>query len=191
MSATPTSISKTPLSRTTRLLHWIVALFMISLLAVGIYMAETSAYNLYPIHKSMGVIALIFVLWRVVWRIKNGWPKPVSVYKKHEQLLSKLIHWVLIIGTLLMPISGIIMSGMGGHGVSVFGLELIAANHALDNPKQVVPINAGLANAAHSMHGILGNVLIAAIVLHVVGAWKHHLVDKDNTLRRMLGLKLK
>lgn len=180
-----------PLSLTTRLLHWIVAFFMIGLIAVGIYMDEAKVYSLYPIHKSLGIIAFVFIMTRVVWRVMKGWPTPVSQYHKHEQILSKIIHWILIIGTVLMPLSGMMMSGAGGHGLSVFGLELLAANHAPNNPDQTIPLNPTLAGLGSKVHGIVGNVLIAAIVLHVVGAWKHHLVDKDNTLRRMLGLKLK
>lgn len=180
-----------PLSLTTKLLHWLVAILMIGLIAVGMYMEENAAFHLYPIHKSLGVVAFAFILARVLWRIKKGWPIPVSNYHKHEQMLAKLVHWVLIIGTLLMPISGMMMSGMGGHGVSVFGMELMAKNYAENNPKLVVPIDPYLASVGHSIHGIVGNVLVIAIVLHIVGAWKHHLVDKDNTLRRMLGLRLK
>lgn len=184
-------VTKQPLSLTTKLLHWIVAIFMISLIAVGIYMNENGVYALYPIHKSMGVIAFVFILWRVIWRVKQGWPTPVSQYHKHEQMLSKLVHWVLIIGTIIMPISGMIMSGFGGHGVAVFGLELVAENYANGNPNVKVPINAELSALGSRMHGVVGTVLIGAILLHVVGALKHHFLDKDNTLRRMLGMKLK
>lgn len=183
------NISRTPLSLTTRLLHWVVGLFMIGLITVGIYMDQASAYDLYPIHKSLGIIALVFILMRVVWRVMKGWPTPVSDYHKHEQMLSKVIHWVLIIGTLLMPISGMMMSGAGGHGLSVFGLELLASNHGPDG--KTVPLNASVAGFGSEVHGIVGYVLIGAIVLHVAGALKHHVVDKDNTLRRMLGLRLK
>lgn len=182
-----TEPSKTPLSLTTRLLHWLVAIFMIGLLAVGTYMEKNGVYDLYPIHKSMGVIAFVFILVRVVWRMKKGWPTPVSVYHKHEQMLSKIVHWVLIIGTLLMPISGMMMSGFGGHGISVFGLEIVPS---IDKT-QTSALNINLAQLGHNIHGILGKVLILAVILHIAGAWKHHLIDKDNTLRRMLGLKLK
>lgn len=191
MPANQPAPNKTPLSTMTRHLHWVVAIFMISLLAVGTIMDEFGIYSLYPIHKSMGVIAFIFILWRVVWRIKKGWPQPVSQYHKHEQRLSKLVHWVLIIGTLLMPISGMIMSGFGGHGVAIFGLELVAENYANGNPNVKVPIDAELSVLGSQVHAIVGKVLIAAILLHVTGALKHHIIDKDNTLRRMLGMQLK
>jgi cytochrome b561 len=85
-----------------------------------------------------------------------------------------------------MPISGFIMSGAGGYGVSVFGLEIIAAQFDLIT-KEAIPHNAQLAGFMHETHEIAGWTIIVAISLHIAGAIKHHFIDKDNTLRRMLG----
>jgi len=175
------------LSKTTVLLHWLVAIIMISLLSVGVYMAETETYFLYPIHKSIGVLIIIPVVWRVVWRIKNGWPSELSVASALQHTVAKLVHWVLILGTVLMPVSGMLMSGMGGHGIEVFGLELMAMNFNPDDAKEVMPINGALAGLGHEAHEIIGYILIAAVVLHIAGALKHELLDKDGTLRRMFG----
>jgi len=181
--------TKQKLSHITISLHWLVAIGIIALLAVGVYMEETHSYGLYPIHKSFGIIIFIFVLIRVAWRIKAGWPTPVSEYKNYEQVLSKLIHWVLIIGTVLMPVSGMMMSGLGGHGIIVFGVELMASNPDPDNANKVLALNGNLAGFGHSVHHWLGKIMIASVVLHVVGAFKHHIIDKDRTLLRMLGKK--
>ena len=175
------------LSSNTVLLHWIVAIMMIVLLGSGIYMEENEAFALYPWHKSFGVLIAAFVILRVLWRIKNGWPTPVSDYSSTEKLLSKVIHYLLIIGTVLMPISGFMMSAMGGHGVDFFGLELVAHNPDPANPKEVIALNGTLAGIGHKMHGLGGNLIIAGVVLHIIGALKHHIIDKDGTLRRMLG----
>jgi len=177
----------TSLSRTTVRLHWLVAIMMIGLLAVGIYMEEQEVYALYPWHKSLGVLILLLVLPRIVWRIMNGWPKSHEEHSSIETFLAKLVHWLLILGTLLMPISGMMMSGFGGHGIFVFGIELFAINPDPANPKEVIAVNGTLASFGHEVHGVGSNVLIVAIVLHVIGAIKHHLIDKDNTLNRMLG----
>lgn len=177
----------TSLSKTTRTLHWLVALFIISLLASGIYMAETKTYSIYYWHKSFGVIAMVLVLMRVAWRIKNGWPTPVSTYSAIEQLLAKVAHYILLIGSVLMPVSGFMMSAQGGHGVSLFSIELVARNANPENMRKVIAHNQELASLAHSIHHYLGLILIVVIILHIAGALKHHLVDKDNTLKRMLG----
>lgn len=177
----------TILSNTTVRLHWLVAIMMIGLLATGIYMEEQEVYALYPWHKSLGVLILLLVIPRIIWRILNGWPQAQGKYSSIETLLAKLVHWLLILGTILMPISGVMMSGFGGHGVFVFGIELMAMNPDPTNPTEALAVNELLAGLGHEMHGFGGDVLIVAIALHAVGAMKHHIIDKDNTLRRMLG----
>lgn len=175
------------LSSITVFLHWLVALCMIGLLAVGVYMAEAEVYSLYPIHKSLGFIVFFVVLLRVFWRVKNGWPTPASEYKAMEQRLSRIVHWVLILGTIIMPLSGILMSAYGGRGVFVFGLEVFPPNMNPENMKKTMPIDGDLAGFFHSVHHYIGYILIGAVTLHIVAALKHHFVDKDETLNRMKG----
>ena len=182
--------SREKLSSTTIFLHWVVGVLMIALLATGIYMEQTSAYALYPWHKSFGVIIVLFVVLRVFWRIKNGWPEHVGHYTSVEQFMAKLVHWLLITGTVLMPISGFLMSSMGGHGVMVFGWELFHHNPDPADPNKVIPINGAVAGFSHSLHWIAGYCIIAAVVLHIAGAIKHHVADKDGTLQRMLGRRV-
>lgn len=172
------------LSRTTILLHWIVGLGMIALIGVGLYMSQNKVFSLYPIHKSMGAILFVFIVWRVIWRMINGFPQPVGDYSVFEKLLSKIVHWVLIIGSLLYPISGMLMSVMGGRGAAIFSLELIAPNIVNGKP---VALNETLAGLGAQIHGMITPVIIIAIILHVVGAYKHHIIDKDDTMRRILG----
>ena len=182
--------SHSKLSTTTLSLHWVVGIMMISLLATGIYMEENEIFALYPWHKSFGILIATFVVLRVLWRIKNGWLSHVSDYSSIEKLLSKIVHYLLIIGTVLMPISGFIMSAMGGHGVDFFGLELFSRNPDPADPKEVIALNGPLAGIAHSMHKFAGITILVAVILHVVGALKHHVIDKDGTLRRMLGSEI-
>ncbi len=182
--------TKDKLSRLTIALHWLVGITIIGLIAVGIYMTENEAFALYPIHKSIGVLVFALVVWRVVWRAMNGWPRSVGDYSTLERISAKVVHWTLIVGTVLFPISGFIMSAAGGHGVAVFGLELVAANPDPANPGEVIALNGGMAQFARTLHGVLGNVMIAAILLHIAGAFKHHLFDRDGTLRRMLGARV-
>ena len=171
-------------------LHWLVGLTIIALLSVGWYMAEYDAYGLYPLHKSTGILVLSLVLVRVWWRLSNGWPAPASQYRAWEQALARVVHWVLIIGMVLMPLSGMLMSGAGGHGLDLYGLQLLAANPDPSNPGQVIALNETAAELGHETHEVLGTVLMVAVLLHVAGALKHHLIDKDGTLRRMLGARI-
>jgi cytochrome b561 len=175
------------LSPITRALHWLVALIIIGQLTVGFYMATFEVFALFPLHKAFGVIALLVILPRVIWRLKHGWPTPLRNYAAWEHKLALATHWVLILGTLLMPISGFIFSGASGHGVDIFGLVLAPTNPDPINLGKVIPFNKTVADAGHELHEILGYLMAFAIALHLAGALKHHIFDKDRTLLRMLG----
>ena len=79
------------------------------------------------------------------------------------------------------------MSGPGGHGLAIFGLEVYPHNHDPLDPTSISPFNEAMAGIAHDTHEIFGKVFILAITLHIAGALKHHLMDKNGALRRMLG----
>lgn len=181
------SDTRDKLSSGTVALHWIVAVGMLIMMAVGWYMAENEVHDIYPIHKSVGMVLLLFIVWRAARRLMMGFPPNVRAYPAWEHQLAVVVHWVLLIGTLLFPLSGMMMSAAGGHGLYLFGLELVPAHIVND---KAVPINKAAAEFGHTMHGLLLWVMLTAIVLHVAGALKHHLMDGDGTLRRMLGQRV-
>ncbi|PXX47651.1 cytochrome b [Undibacterium pigrum] len=176
------SLSKLSIS-----LHWIIAILIIGLCAVGLYMTRAEAWALYPVHKSLGVLVLVAAILRVIWRIKNGWPAAVAEYSRLEQITAKIIKWVLITGTIALPLSGMLFSGASGHGFGIFGLVLVPAQHMPGNPAEVLAYSEFWAKAGASLHQASAYLLIAAILLHLAGACKHHFIDRDATLRRMLG----
>lgn len=175
------------LSYPTRFLHWLVAFSIIGLTGVGIYMANMEAWFLYPLHKSIGLIVFVFIILRVIWRLRNPWPAAVGHYKKTEQMMAKVVHWVLLIGTIIMPLSGMVYSGLSGHGFGIFGWAVVEHNLNPERPGEVIAYSEYWANIGEQTHEILGYMLAATIVLHIAGALKHHLIDKDRTLLRMLG----
>ncbi|WP_280638118.1 cytochrome b [Shimia sp. R11_0] len=178
-------MSTKPLSKLERSLHWGVGLGMILLIGLGLYMSENRLFALYPIHKSLGVLLFAFILFRVVVRLRQGWPAHISQGAAWERKLALITHWILIAGTLVLPLSGILDGVMAGRGLSVFGLELIGAN--LSDEGQRLAISEGISDLAGTVHGFAGKFLVGVIALHVVGAFKHHVIDRDATLRRMLG----
>lgn len=179
--------TKENLGLATRSLHWVIAIGFITLTAVGIYMANTETWALYPLHKSVGIILFLVILLRVGWRAKQGWPTPVGEYQKIEQVLAKITHWTLLLGTLAMPISGMFYSGFSGHGFGIFGWTLVKSNYDPENPGQVIPYSESLSTISEQAHEVIGYTLVIAIALHIAGACKHHFLDKDQTLLRMLG----
>ncbi len=181
--------TKACLSSITIRLHWIVAVFMIFLTALGIYMEETEAESLFDLHISLGVLILAFVLPRLIWRYQNGWPEAVGEYSTPEQLSGKLVHWLLILATPLMPVSGLLMAIAGGYGLHFFGIELVTENIDPVDPEEVIALSPSLADLGDRIHSIGGNVLPIAVGLHIMGALKHHFIDRDCTLIRMLSVK--
>ena len=176
------------LSKTSRILHAVIAFAMIALLAVGIYMEEFEVFALYDIHKAFGAIVLVLAVIRVVWRISKGWPTALGHASKTQLLVAKAIHWILILATVVYPLSGVMMSVGGGHGLSIFGWVVVPEN--IDAATgEAVAVNEMIAGLGHNLHGTLTYFVIGAILLHVVGALKHHIIDKDGTLTRMSPLK--
>ena len=165
-------------------LHWAVGVFIIAMLALGLAMEEFELRFLYPVHKSIGIILFVFIVWRVWWRAVNGWPAPLGDEPQWQSIAARATHWVLILGTLLMPLSGIFMSVADGRGLAVFGMELLAAN--LNAVGGIVALSEPLEHFMHTVHAVTGKAIIAAIVLHIGAALWHHFVLKDGALRRML-----
>ena len=163
-----------------RSFHGVMAVMMIGLLAVGLYMEDLDPspqkWQLYGIHKALGMIILALVVLRILWRGTHRPPSPLGSWSAWEHRLAGLVHFLLYFGMILMPVSGYIMSSAGGHDISIFGLV---------NVPLLIEKNEDLGHTAKEIHELGGNALIAAIVLHFVGAMKHHIIDRDGTLRRM------
>jgi cytochrome b561 len=163
-------------------LHWIIAIAMIAMIGFGMYIEDLPRSpekgELMALHKSVGVIILVLAFIRIAWRAISQYPEALGQMSKMQELVAKLTLLVLILGTVLMPVSGIMMSIGGGHDLAVFGVQLIAGSG------EKIEL---LSKAGHIMHGLGGKLMIVFVILHILGAIKHERIDKDGTLSRMLG----
>ncbi|GAB6041175.1 cytochrome b [Endothiovibrio diazotrophicus] len=168
-----------------KLIHWVSAAVILTLLGVGIYMADlpeeaAGRLQLYGLHKSFGVVALLLVVARLVWlRVSPAPPLP-GVFEPKEQLVVKGIQKLLYLLMILVPVSGYVMSNAAGFPVPFFGL--------FDLPTLVAKSKA-IGGFAHEAHEILAYTLAALVALHVAGAIKHRLKSKGTAadiLQRML-----
>ncbi len=173
------------LSRQTVALHWVIGISMIALIAFGLYIEELPKSpekgELIGLHKSLGVLLLSLAILRLGWRVRNGFPTPLTTVPTWQERTAQVVHWLLLVGTIMIPVSGVMMSVGGGYPVGIFGLELIASS-----PEK----NETLSQVGHVIHGLGSRILIAAVVLHVVGALKHQFKDRDGTMSRMLGRRV-
>ena len=174
------------LSHKTVALHWVIALAMIGMVTFGLILEDMpkgdTKSSLIGVHKSIGVIVLALALWRLTWRLRQGMPQTVSILTPLQARLAHATHGFLLLCTLLLPVSGLLYSIGSARPVSVFGIPFI--------PQLLASKNELLASIGKGGHAILGKLIIVAILLHVAGALKHHLMDRDGTLRRMLGARV-
>lgn len=161
--------------------HWVVALCVIGMLIVGLLMTDMKPgpdmFKVYALHKSVGITVLTLVILRLIWKFANAHPRSLPTHQRWEKILAKLVHVFLYFAIIGMPLSGWIMSSAKGFPVSVFGWFTL--------PDLVAP-SQEIGKLANQFHELTAYVLIAAIGLHFVGALKHHVIDKDGTLRRMI-----
>ena len=165
-----------------RLLHWLMAICILGLIASGWYMAgldqnAPNKHDLYPWHKSFGVLMLIAIVLRVVVRLISSIPTLPQSLPGYEKKLAHLAHGLLYLLMFLVPVSGYLMSAMGGHDIFLFQIQM---PDLADNKE--------LAGIMHEIHEVAPYVLLGVIVLHVLGALKHRFMGppEHDVLKRML-----
>lgn len=160
-------------------LHWIMAVLIIGMLAVGLYMINLPAsdfkFELYGLHKATGVAVLTLAIIRLFWRLSNITPR--LNLPSWEVISSRLAHWGLYGFMLAMPLTGWLLSSAADKPISFYGLFKV--------PMLIAP-NKELTSFFRDAHHWLGYALIAILVLHTLAALKHHFYDKDDILRRMI-----
>lgn len=165
----------------TKSFHWIIALAIVGMLFAGFFMGGienlTDKIWVYGMHKSIGVTILALAVLRILWHIYSKKPPYVSSLKPWEKMAAHFLHFCLYGAMIAMPLSGWLMSSSAGRPVSFFGLFTLP---------DLVDKNEDIANLMRGAHFYLAWLLIAAIVVHLSAALKHHFIDKDITLKRML-----
>ncbi|WP_370277558.1 cytochrome b [Pontibacterium sp.] len=171
----------------TKVLHWGMALMLLTLVVVGSYMTgldktDPSRLQLMGMHKSFGAIFMQLAVFRVIWSRISARPQLPEVLSGWEKRLSRAITALLYILMLAVPFSGMAMSNFSGFPVSLFGL--------VEFP-MVFTKNPEMAGLAKQAHVAMVYALMGAIVLHVAGALKHRYLDdpKADVLPRMTSLK--
>jgi cytochrome b561 len=165
------------------LLHWLSALVIVGLFALGLWMVELTYYDDWystapDIHRSVGVLLLIATVLRLLWRRMNVVPAVLPSHKKWEIKSAHIAHTVMYLLLFAIFISGYLISTADGRSIHVFDwFEIPASLHGIKNQEDI----------AGEIHFILAVSLISLAVIHAAGALKHHVIDRDNTLKRMLG----
>lgn len=162
-------------------LHWLVVLLVIGQFALA-SIAEDLPLGMQKIallarHKSLGITILALAAARVPWRLLNPTPAPPAHSKTWERRLAGSVHVGLYASLFLLPLSGWMMSSARNFPVSWFGLVTLPDLVGAD-PRRY--------ELLHDVHEALATLLLAFAAAHVVGALRHHFLQKDDVLRRML-----
>ncbi len=174
-------MSATRYTPTAIALHWLMAVLLVGLFGVGLYMHDLplSPWKLrvYSWHKWAGVTAFALVLARLAWRLGHRPPALPAAMPAWQQRAAHGLHHLLYLLMLAIPLSGWLMSSALGFQTVWFGVlplpDLLAKDKELGETLKLV-------------HMSLNFGLAALVVAHVGAAVKHHLIDRDDILSRML-----
>jgi len=166
-----------------RLLHWvIVALVIVQFVLAAIAANLPNGLDKLVIlarHKSFGITILALACLRIVWRAVNPTPALPVGTPPWQRLAARISHMGLYAFLLLQPLTGWVMSSAKNYPVSWFGLVTL--------PDPVAP-SEWLFDLMHETHEISARLLLVLATVHAAAALKHHFIDRDNVLRRMLPL---
>ncbi|KIC43080.1 cytochrome [Ruegeria sp. ANG-R] len=179
----------------TKAFHWLTALLILTALPLGWFANELAhaiydpniptteddiarAARLFSLHKTVGITVFFVALARILWALTQTKPGLLNADNKPEAFAAETVHWLLYGSLVLVPLSGWI------HHAATDGFAPILWPFGQNLP--LVPKSAFLAEVSAGLHWLLVWTLGGSLVLHIAGALKHHVVDKDSTLRRML-----
>lgn len=191
----PLSNSATTYGAVTKTFHWLTALLILALFALGIVASNIAdaitaaegggsqrqiewATLLFSLHKTIGVTVFFVALARILWAITQTKPGLLNGDNWLESRAAETVHWLLYGSLVAVPLSGWV------HHAASTGFAPIW--WPLGQGLPFVPKSGALSELSGTVHYILQWVLAGAIGAHIAGAIKHHVVDGDATLRRML-----
>ena len=166
---------------TAKALHWGIAVLIFGMLGLGFYMTgldlSPTKLQLFSWHKWAGVTVFMLVVVRLAWRVGHKPPALPAHMPALERFAAHAGHLLLYVLMVAIPLSGWLMSSAKGFQTVWFGVlplpDLLAKDKALGNLLETV-------------HVVLNYTLIAVLLGHVGAALKHHSIDRDDVLTRML-----
>ncbi len=182
----PATNSQTTYGTVTKIFHWLTALLILTVIPLGA-IANRLPYEtneqlalkaqLFSFHKTLGVIIFVVALGRILWALTQTKPGGLHPDRKGETMLAELVHWLLYLSLVAVPLTGWI------HHAATSGFAPLLLPIGQDLP--LVSKDESVSELFASLHWIWSKIMVAAVLLHIAGALKHQIVDKDATLRRM------
>ncbi|MDH5432958.1 MAG: cytochrome b [Gammaproteobacteria bacterium] len=174
--------SNTSFGKMTIALHWIMAILIIGVIFAGFYMGTLEKGDfksqVVGLHKSTGFLILLIVLFRWYWTLSSEKVAPLASWSKADTAVAHATKWLLMVMMLVMPLSGWFMSMSKGYTIDFYWLFELPI---------LIEKSETLHEICEEIHEIGALVITAIAAVHILAALKHHLMDKDDTINRMLG----
>ena len=163
-------------------LHWSMALAIFAMFVLGFWMVELDYYDSWYhdapyIHKAVGMLLLFMLFFRIVWVLANV--KPDIMGAAWERLIALIVHRTHYVLMLVLMITGYLIPTANGVGIDVFGWFTVPASLGFTKEE---------ADLVGKIHWATAWAMMGLAGMHAAAALKHHVIDKDATLLRMLGL---
>lgn len=170
-------------------LHWLIAILLVGLLALGKYMtgleeADPLRFTLTQWHKSFGITVLLLAVLRVVWRLTHKPPALPENTLTFERIGSHLTHVVMYVLMVVIPVSGWVMVSASPLNIKTVLFGVIPWPHIgflTDAANKDI-----VTERAEHLHDWLGNTLLVLVLMHVAAALLHQFVHKDRLINRMM-----
>lgn len=169
-------------------LHWILALLILGMLAVGTYMvsleeSDPLRYSLTQWHKSFGVTALLLIVFRIVWRLTFRAPALPDHLRHWEKRAAGLTHIALYLLIVAIPLSGWIMVSASPLNLPTLLFDKIHWPHL--PPFERLPNKEEIALLFGEVHAIAGYLLMLLLLAHIGAALRHRFILRDGVMERM------
>lgn len=163
-------------------LHWLIALALFVLFGLGLWMVDLGFYHPWyhdapHWHKSLGVLVVGLMLLRATFKAVQPKVAPLTSHRPAERIAAKTLHAMFYWLVLALGVSGYLISTAKGQPLLIFNDIAIPA---------IPPFMTKQADVMGLWHFWIAVSLMALAALHALGALKHHFIDQDTTLKRML-----
>lgn len=161
--------------------HWVLAALVFALYAIGWYMVELPKRTppvafWYNLHKSIGIVSAIPVVWLLVWRLRKPPPPLPAAMSRWEVRAAEISHKLFYVCLVVLVLSGLVESNFTKWGIKFFGLEI----------PPLFSEDTRLYYFFNRIHVYTSHIFSALVAIHIAAALKHWLVDRDRVVHRML-----
>ncbi len=166
-------------------MHWLMAVVIFAMFGLGLWMVELGYYDSWYhdapyIHKAIGMLLLFALIFRFGWRLSNKRPNLMGA--AWEQFVALVVHRLHYLLLFAITITGYLIPTAEGVGIDVFGWFTVPASYSFTKTE---------ADLIGQIHLYVAWAVIGLAAAHAGAALKHHFIDKDITLLRMLGISQK